>query len=166
MKMGGRVPIVTSISWWATIPQFAALAICCAVGYWLLRSPRGVMVGAAVYLAYSFGSRSLIPWYHRRGVRLSRHGRFAEAIPQHQTSYDFFTRHAWLDRYRAIVMMSPSAMSFREMALLNIAFAYAQLGDGAKAKEFYRRALEEFPGSAMAVAALRMIDAAESAVSH
>ena len=55
-------------------------------------------------------------------------------------------------------MMSASAISYREMALCNIAFCYSQLGDGQKAESYYRRALDEFPNSALAVAALRMIE--------
>ena len=58
-------------------------------------------------------------------------------------------------------MMSASAVSFREMALLNIAFAHSQIGKGEKAKEYYQRTLSEFPSSSMANAALRMIDSAE-----
>ncbi len=117
--------------------------------------------GAAAYLLYSFGSRQIIARSHRRAIRLALNRRFAEAIPVYQESYDFFTRHSWLDRYRAITMMTPGAMSYREMALINIAFAYSQIGNGGKAKEYYQRASQEFPGSSMANAALKMIESIE-----
>jgi len=58
-------------------------------------------------------------------------------------------------------MMSPSAMSYREMALINIAFAYSQIGNGKRAKEYYERAQKEFPNSGMANAALKMIESLE-----
>jgi len=58
-------------------------------------------------------------------------------------------------------MMSPSAMSFREMALINIAFAHSQIDNGEKAKHYYQRALDEFPNNGMAIVALRMIESAE-----
>ena len=61
-------------------------------------------------------------------------------------------------------MMSRSAMSYREMAQINIAFAYSQIGDSAKAKQYYQRALDEFPHSGMARAALRMIDSVERTI--
>ncbi|MDH3639811.1 MAG: hypothetical protein OES09_15310, partial [Gammaproteobacteria bacterium] len=43
------------------------------------------------------------------------------AIDQFQRSYDFFSKHYWLDKYRGVTMMSPSIWSYREMALMNIA---------------------------------------------
>ena len=58
-------------------------------------------------------------------------------------------------------MMSPSAMSYREMALINIAFAYSQIGNGIKAKEYYQQTQQEFPDSGMANAALKMIESVE-----
>ncbi|HEX7447932.1 MAG TPA: hypothetical protein VF306_10325 [Pirellulales bacterium] len=54
--------------------------------------------------------------------------------------------------------MSSSAISYREMALCNIAFCYAQLGNGENAELYYRRTLDEFPDSGLADAALRMIE--------
>lgn len=157
-----RVPVVRQVSWVATIPQIVAVATAIGLGWFIAQSPAGGACGAAVYLLYSFASRKWIPRDHRRGIRLSQNHQFAEAIVAHQESYDFFTRHTWLDRYRSITMMSPGAMTFREMALINIAFAHSQLGDGAKAKECYRRALAEFPNSAMAAAAVKMIEAFEA----
>ena len=156
-----RVPTVRPISWLAAVPQLLALAAAVTIGWFATRSSSGIFCGAAVYLIYSFGSRNRIPRAHRRGIRLSQAQQFREAIGAHKESYDFFSRHAWLDRFRSIAMMSPSAMSYREMALINIAFAYSQIGDGAKAKEYYKRAQEEFPDSGMATAALKMIESVE-----
>lgn len=58
-------------------------------------------------------------------------------------------------------MMTPGAMCYREMALINIAFAHGQIGNGNKAKEFYQRTLDEFPNNIMASAALKMIESIE-----
>jgi tetratricopeptide (TPR) repeat protein len=155
------------MSWPATIPQLLALAAAVTIGWLTTQSSNGVFFGAAAYLIYSIGSRKLIPRAHRRGIRLSQAQQFEAAIVAHKESYDFFTRHARLDRFRSITMMSPSAMSYREMALINIAFAYSQIGQGEKAKEYYQRAQEEFPDSGMATAALRMIESVErSHVEH
>jgi tetratricopeptide (TPR) repeat protein len=156
-----RVPTVRPISWPATIPQLAAVTLAVVVGWFTTNSASGAMWGAAVYLMYSFCSRTFIPRAHRRGIRLSQSQQYEEAIRAHEESYDFFTRHSWLDRYRAITMMSPSAMSYREMALINIAFAQSQIGNGEKAKEYYQQALDEFPHNGIAVAALNMIEAFE-----
>lgn len=156
-----RVPTVRPISWLATIPQLVALSAAVTVGWFATHSSTGVFCGAVVYLTYSFGSRRIIPRAHRRGIRLLQAQRFEEAIRAHEESYEFFTRHAWLDRFRSVMMMTPAAMSYREMSLINIAFAYSQIGDGKKAKEYYLRARDEFPESAMAGAALAMIESVE-----
>ena len=47
------------------------------------------------------------------------------------------------------------------MALLNMAFAYSQIGNGQKSKEIYEQVLKEFPNSEMAKAALRMFESAK-----
>lgn len=82
---------------------------------------------------------------------------FTDAIRSHERSYEFFTIHSWLDRYRAITMMTPSAICYREMALVNIAFAYVQLGEEKTACDYYERTLSEFPGSEMATESLAML---------
>ncbi len=136
-----------------------------SVGWLLTTSSSGVFLGATVYLTYSIASRLVIPSAHRRGMRLMQSGHFEEAIQSYTESYEFFTRHAWLDRCRSLTMMSPSAISYREMALINIAVAYNQIDHGDLAKAYYARALEEFPNSAMATTALKMIEAIEHASS-
>lgn len=157
-----RLPTVRPISWVATIPQFLSLIVAISIGCLLTKSSSGVFLGAAVYLTYSIGSRQLIPSAHRRAIRLMQSNRLEEAIPAYSESYEFFTRHAWLDRYRSLTMMSPSAISYREMALLGIAVAYSQIGQGDMAKSYYQRTLAEFPHSDMATAALKMIESIEN----
>jgi hypothetical protein len=85
------------------------------------------------------------------------------AIPHFESSYAFFSAHQWIDRFRSVILMSPSAASYREMALVNVAFCYSQLGHGTEAKSVYERALREFPGSPVASSALKLIESAESA---
>lgn len=129
-----------------------------------------VPVGAAAYLMLSFGLRRLLPHDHRAGMALFRQGRFAEALPCFQRSYDFFTRRRWLDDWRYVALLSSSRISYREMALLNIAYCYGQMGDGPRSLECYQRVAAEFPGSGMAEAALKMFESArrtaESAVAR
>lgn len=96
---------------------------------------------------------------HRVGVGLVKSQRFEEAIPKFQDSLKFFDRYPWIDRYRSIVLMSPSAAGYREMALANIAFCYGQIGDGEQSRHFYEECLRRFPDSGLASSALRMLDA-------
>ncbi len=158
-------PTIRPISWLAVIPQFVALGI--AVGAGVLLSPAnqtlGMTCGAGAYVLYSFGSRALIAREHRAGITLNNQQRFADAIPHFQRSFEFFDRHDWIDRYRSIVLMNPGAISYREMALANIAFCYIQMGDGVQARLSYEKCLKRFPRSEIALSTLRMMDAAERA---
>lgn len=158
-----RPPVIRQISWPAVLPQLMALACAMAVGAYVAPRSNGTFLGAAAYLAYSIGSRTMIARDHRRGVRLYRKQEYSAAIQAFEDSYRFFARNPWIDRFRAVVMMSPSAVSYREMALCNIAFCYSQLGNGEKAESYYRRALDEFPNSGLAAAALRMIESVRQA---
>lgn len=159
--MTASMPVARQTSWWATIPQFAALSIAISIGSLLTRSTTGVVWGTSLYLVYSFGSRSLLLRAHRRGMHHLRLQQYPEAIREFESSYSFLSRNRWIDRGRSITMMSPSAISYREMALLNIAFSYSQLGQGANAKDHYQRAFDMFPNSMMAKAALRLIESVE-----
>jgi tetratricopeptide (TPR) repeat protein len=156
--MSARLPVVRPISWPAMIPQLVVMALAVGLGYLLLRSTSGIVLGGLAYLTYSFGSRAVLLASHRRGMRLLRSGRYDEAVPAFEASYDFFSRNPWVDRLRCITMMSPAALSYREMALLNIAFAHVQASRGAEARASYQRVLREFPDNSLAQAALRLIE--------
>jgi tetratricopeptide (TPR) repeat protein len=152
-------PVARQQSLPANLLHFAVLAAAVAAGCYVLGFPHGIVVGAAIYVTYSFGSRMVITRAHRRGMRYCRNQQYEAAIAAYEESYAFFTRHAWIDRFRSIVFMSPSAFAYRDMALCNIGFCYAQLGDGVRAERYYQRALDEFPDSVLADAALRMVAA-------
>ena len=96
---------------------------------------------------------------HKVGMRLTKRGEFAAAVPHFERSYAFFERHVWLDQWRAVVLLSSARLSYREMALVNVAFCLAQTGQGDQAVAAYRRALAEFPESVIAQSALRMAEA-------
>ena len=159
-----KPPVVRQVSWPATIPQFAFLTIAMLLGNYFVSTSNGVLIGASVYLAYSFGSRMLIARDHQRGMSLTRGLRYAEAIPYFANSYKFFSDYAWIDRYRSVLLMSASQASYREMALCNIAFCYSQIGDGQRAEKYYHQAVNEFPDSGLARTALRLIESAKATI--
>jgi tetratricopeptide (TPR) repeat protein len=159
--MSTRVPVIQQISWPAVLLHLAIGGSLIGIAALFLPPSRAVMAGALVYLIYAWASRAVAARHHQRGMRLVRSHRFAEAIEAFEASYAFFSRQQWLDRYRSVFLLSPSGISYREMALVNIAFSAAQLGDGARAKAYYQRALQEFPQSGIATAALNIIAAAE-----
>lgn len=120
-----------------------------------------ILLGAFVFALLSISLRLLVPKKHRRGIALYKKKRYAEAIPHFEESYRFFTTNKWVDDFRFLTMFSSSRISYREMALLNVAFCHALAGDGAKSKEYYHQTFTEFPGSEIAKASLKMIDSIE-----
>jgi len=155
-------PIIRPISWLATLPQFVALALAVLVGIyfspadWVL----GMVLGTAAYLLYSFGSRLLLARHHSAGISLSQQGRYPDAISRYQRSLEFFDRYPWIDRYRSLVMMAPSALSYREMALINMGACSNQIGDYEQARAYYAECLTRYPGNTLATAVLHQMDAA------
>lgn len=156
--MSNPTPTVRQVSKAALVPQVAIVVAVFLAGRYLW-GQLGVAVAAAVLLAYSYGSRRLIARHHRQGFSLVKQGRFREAIAYFEKSLAFFDAHPWVDRWKAFTMMSSSSASYREMALINIAYCHLQLGEGAAAREQYNLCLKRFPDSGLAQIALRMMDA-------
>ena len=158
--MASRVPLTTSVNWWAMGLHLALLG-----GAFLLADhfhrPRFALYAVLAFLVLRQGLALTLTAEHRAGIRAVRQGDFARALDRFEHSLEYFTQRPSLDRYRSILLLSASAWSFREMALVNIAFCHGQLGDGASSKAWYERALREFPGSVLATTALAMIQAAE-----
>lgn len=158
-KMSSGVPILRQSSASGQLLSILLLAACFFIGAILFPDPRiGGLVGALVYLCYSVGAKHLVAADHRKGIRLLQSKKYDQAVRSFERSYEFFSRHLWIDRNRALVMVSPSRISYREMALLNIAFCYGQLGKRMQAIEYYQRTLQEFPRSEVAKAALAMLN--------
>ena len=128
---------------------------------WKIFLPRDFLsasiYGVVAYLVYSFGSRSILLRYHRTGMKLSKLGSYKDAIREFELSHQFLTRHSWLDRFRFITMLDESAISYREMALCNIAYSYVQLQEPAQALRYYERAREEFPESELAQSGVKHV---------
>lgn len=159
--MAAKVPFTRSIAWAALVPQLALLF---GLSYLFHQfdPDNGILFGALVYLVLSFILKLTITGAHRTGIRAIRKLDFANAIPDFERSYACMQRHPWVDRWRSITVLSASATSYREMALVNIAFCRGQLGDGAQCRALYERALVEFPDSAIAKAALNMLRSVEA----
>ncbi len=158
--MASIVPTVRQTAWVSLIPQLVVMGLLILL-YSLLQIGDPVIYGVLTYLVISFALRNFIPKDHRQGMKLVRQQNFKDAIPFFEKSVDFFTKNSWLDKYRFVVLLSSSNMTYKEMGLCNIAFCFAQTGDGQKAKEYYEQTRKEFPENGLAQAGLRMIDAFE-----
>jgi tetratricopeptide (TPR) repeat protein len=156
--MSSNVPTVKQVAWISIVPQLLVAIL--LIFFWSQFDVNEPLIfGALTYIAISYSLRTLVPRDQRNGMRLVKQEKFADAISYFEKSYDFFDRNRWLDKYRYLALLNSSKMSYREMALNNIAFCYSQIGEGDKSKLYYERTLEEFPDSGMAKAALRFLDA-------
>jgi hypothetical protein len=165
LMMNSDVPVIKKVAWHYVIVQVTMMAGLILLLWKLVFKQNfdsALLWGASIYLIYSFGARYIVLKRHRAGIGLTARSLFAKAIEEFKASYAFLTQHAWLDRFRLIALLSSSAFSYREMALCNIAYSFLRLDNMNAAKDYYKRAEAEFPGSALAIAGLQYIERIES----
>lgn len=157
--MFSEKPVVYQVTWISLVIQLIVLqAFIFILSFFVESYSHAVNLGLVLYMLLLLLLRYLVPRNHRKGMRLVRKEEYGRAVGEFEKSYGFFTKYAWIDKYRYIVLLSRSSMCYKEMALLNIAFCYTQCGDGDKAREYYAETLRQFPGNEMAKTALRMLD--------
>lgn len=156
-----RTPIVRPVSPLGVVVNLGIVLGFVAAGAFFTEK-HGAVIGCCGYLFLSLLLRSVIARHHRRAITSCKRQQYARAIPEFEKSVEFFRRHPWLDRWRAVTMFSTAAMHYREMALVSLGFCHSQLGDGVQSRRYYEQALAEFPANGMAEAALRILDAGHS----
>jgi tetratricopeptide (TPR) repeat protein len=141
--------------------QVVAFALIIVVIYVLLRADTfsllPLLIGAALYFLWSSLAQRLFLRDHRIGILFLRSGVYPQAIQAFERSEAQFAQLPWLDRFRWITLLSPSAIGYREMALNNIGYAYLQLGKYAQARASYQKLLEQFPDGITSQAAAGVI---------
>ncbi|HET6225332.1 MAG TPA: tetratricopeptide repeat protein [Bacteroidia bacterium] len=157
--MASNVPTVRPVAWISLVPQLIFYGILCYSYHVLLPDVDPVFPGVLTGIAIMILLRNLITKKHRKGVKLFKQQKYMAAVPLFEESFAYFTKNAWLDKYRHFLLFSSSKWTFKEMALCNIAFCYGQVGNGQKAKEYYQRVINEFPNNGLATAGLRMLNA-------
>ena len=155
--MASGTPIIRQINWFALVLHLCIL-VALVVLFQFLQVGAPSLMAIATYLVLAYFLRFFLAKYHRYGMMFIKRNEFEHAIPYFEKSYEYFEKKPWLDRFRAIFLLSSSRISYREMALVNIAYCYSQLGDRAQAKAYYERALKEFPDSAIAKAGLNIMN--------
>ena len=154
----GKTPIVRPVSWLNVAVALVMPSVFMVVSLWLYGT-MGVILALGAFLIISNLLRLSLARHHRAGIAYSKRQEFRLAISSFERSLEFFRRYPWIDRFRAITMFSGAGMSYREMGLVSIAFGYTQIGDGNRARHYYKQCLQEFPDNGMAEAALRLMDA-------
>jgi tetratricopeptide (TPR) repeat protein len=160
--MSSKTPIIRQVSWIYILPQLAIMAAFMAATQALLHLPNfahSMIIGLAAYLIYSHGMRVMVLRVHRRAMGLVRRRDFRGAIKNFEESYRSLSQQPWVDRFRWIILLSPSSIGYREMDLYNIAYCYIQLNQPAEARTYYEKVIGEFPNGSLAPKAQRMLQA-------
>ena len=155
--MSSKIPTVRSIAWISIVPQLIVMGLI-ILGWYQFDKSNFILYGVLTYLLVSQILRRNISKEHRKGMVKVKQEIFSEAIPNFKLSYEYFKQNDWIDKYRFLTLLSSGRMSYKEMALNNIAFCYGQIGNGKLSKEYYQRTLDEFPESGMAKVGLRLLN--------
>jgi tetratricopeptide (TPR) repeat protein len=94
---------------------------------------------------------------HIRGMAAYRARRFEDAITHFEASRRFFLAHRRLDAIRSLLFGVACRNPYRTIAIGNMAFCYAQLGNSARAIELYEQVLKEQPDHSVAIANLKLL---------
>lgn len=163
-----RHPIARHSWKWASVILTLAILVGLIVLAYMTLFPENltvaIIVGAAVYFAYSQISKRVLARHHFRGMRRLQQGRYDEALGAFEQYLAFIERHPWIDRYRALVMLTAEAYSCRESAMNNIIFCYGQMGQVVDMKAWLHKLIDEYPSNVFAVTTLSLIKAIESSV--
>ena len=163
--MASNIPSIRQYTWESLPPQLLMSAIYSVIAHFLKLDDylgfhgifSNIMYGAFGQLIIWFIIRNIYAKHHAQGMELVRQEKYADAIPFFIDSYQTFSKHSWVDKYR-YYLGSSSKISYKEMDLNNIAFCYGQIGDKEKSIEYYRQTLSEFPDSGIAKTALTLIN--------
>jgi tetratricopeptide (TPR) repeat protein len=151
--MATEIPIERRIAWISVAPQLAVMGLLVAGAHYVLDlKPFGLAlaVGSGTYIAWSWLSKALVLRYHNRGIDEMFSANWANAARHFEASYAFLERYSWIDTHRYVLLFDSSAVSYREMALVNWAAALHQLGRHADAVTLYDRAIATFGQSVAA----------------
>lgn len=139
------VTVFSKYNYWSIFPHSVILGGLLLL--WLPFGSQGILGAYITYILLSRGVRACLLPYQNKGIHLLKRGSYQAAIACFKCSYACLTRHSWLDKYRSLLLLSSSKISYREMALYNIALCYGMLGDGENSLAYYQQLLKEFPHS-------------------
>lgn len=155
--MSANIPIVRQVSLPAVLIIILLWVVFIAV-LGILFQKHGIFIGVVLFSLLLILLQQFIPSSHNKGMKALKQNDFKTATEYFKQSAEFFTKNKWIDRYRAVTLLSASKMWYREMALCNIAFCYGQTMQAEKAKALYKEILDEYPDNGIAYYALNSIN--------
>jgi tetratricopeptide (TPR) repeat protein len=161
--MPSKVPFVRSDVSWNAVCIKLGLLLALNLLFYCFDERTFYLYASFAYVILSYAVRAIvIPNQHRKGINLLKQEKFEEALPYFEECVAFFTRHAWVDKYRALTMFLSSKRTFREISLCNAAFCMLQSGKVGEAKQTYENVLKDYPENTIARSALLTISSLTS----
>lgn len=154
--MTNDLPVTRSINYFFLVLQILFL-VGLYFGYELSGSDEAGIWAAMTYLIVAYATRYFVPLDHRKGMRELKQGDYEKALVSFEKSFQFFSVHRWVDRFRMFTTFSVSKLCYREMALVNKAFTLVCLGRKEEAKALYEVCLKEYPKNNIAFYGLKML---------
>lgn len=148
--MARRSTTFRSFSWpYFIIHLFLIAGIALAIVYFYPATHfvNALLLGVAVYIGWQVAAGSFLMVNHVRGMKLMRKKDYPGAIEAFAQSEQFLIANPWIDKYRCLVLLSASGISYREMALYNIAMGYSALGNVTQTRKTLTHFLEVAPRS-------------------
>jgi tetratricopeptide (TPR) repeat protein len=155
--MSSKLPIVRQVNLLYLAAQFIIILLLLFIFY-QVDHRYYIVYTWVLYLLTLISLRYTLTHEHRKGISLFKKEKFDQAIRYFENSYIFFEKHSWIDTFRFITLLSPSRISYTEMALLNKAFCLGQIGKKEESVHTYKQVLLQFPKSKMAEAALKLME--------
>ena len=147
------------IAWVALLVNIAILVVLLLAGTLLIQpQTTGMLIGAAVYFVLSTVLKTIFLRYQRKGMKLAQARKFVEAEAEFEKSFEYFKAHPAIDKYRAVTMLDYSSFCYGEIALVNAGACCTMRGDYDGARDWYRKAIEEFPDGVSGAEALEKLE--------
>ncbi|MCA9912054.1 MAG: tetratricopeptide repeat protein [Anaerolineae bacterium] len=163
--MNQKLPMVRNINWLMFAIQMLIVAgftiLLSILLYPILGSGLISFLLLPIVLYVLIAQRIMLR-HHRAGIRQLRQGNYESALQAFEQSFEFYTAHPGLDRMRYVLLVTASRFTLREMAMMNIAYCFAQMGDKEKTLKYYQRLLREYPENFIAQNTLRFIEMIEN----
>jgi len=156
--MASKVQFVKQeIDVFAVLPKLAVFLLLCLFFYQYEKKFFFLPAAAVLFLLILFNTQLFFPICLQTSINNIKQGKFEAAIPYIHQTIDFFTKHAWIDKYRALLLISNARSSLLESNWCNLAFCHLQLGAIQDAIDVYEDILKKYPNNINAQSGLRTI---------
>lgn len=158
------VPIYKPVNIFRALPQLIMIILLSVLFYFTIFVSdifSAALLSIFIVLAYRYLIRYTVLMNSVKGIKCLKKGDLEGAIRYFDKYNAFFTEHEILNKYGFIIFLSPSKYTYKELALVNLAYSYAQKGDIDQAKVYYQECLKINPQNGMAVSSMNFIKANE-----